>query len=236
MKSLARSYVSWPNMDNDLENKVRTCNNCQINRKNPPEAPLHPWEWPSRPWERIRVYYAGPFFGKMFLIMVDAYSKWLEVHPTNVATSRATIEKLRSTFAIHGLPKTIVSDNGSNFCSEEFEEFLAKNGIHHRRTAPYHPASNGLAERAVQTFKEGMKKMSKKESLESRVSRFLFKYRITPHSTTGIAPAEMLMSRKPRSRALGRTTSRCKTKRTEPTEEAERVTRSTCSGSTITTR
>ena len=135
----------------------------------------------------------------MFLIIVDAYSKWLELHPTTVATSRATIEKLRSTFAIHGLPTTIVSDNGSNFCSEEFEEFLAKNGIHHRRTAPYHPASNGLAERAVQTFKEGMK-MSNKESLETRVFRFLFKYRTTPHSTTGIAPAEMLMSRKPRSR------------------------------------
>jgi hypothetical protein len=68
---------------------------------------------------------------------------------------------------------------------------------HH--TAPYHAAFNGLAERAVQTFKEGMK-MSKKESLETRVSRFLLKYRITPHSTTGIAPAELLMSRKPRSR------------------------------------
>ncbi|CAB4006470.1 uncharacterized protein K02A2.6-like [Paramuricea clavata] len=187
-------------MDNNLENKVRTCNNCQINRKNPPEAPLHPWQWPSRPWERIHIDYDGPFLGKMFLIMVDGYSKWLEVHPTNVATSRATIEKLRSIFAIHGLPKTIVSDNGSNFCSEEFEEFLAKNGIHHRRTAPYHPASNGLAERAVQTFKEGMKKMSNKECLETRVSRFLFKYRIMPHSTTGIAPAEMLMSRTPRSR------------------------------------
>ncbi|CAB3981243.1 Retrovirus-related Pol poly from transposon 297 [Paramuricea clavata] len=98
------------------------------------------------------------------------------------------------------LPTTIVSDNGSNFCSKEFEEFLAKNGIHHRRTAPYHPASNGLAERAVQTFKEGMKKMSNKESLETRVFRFLYKYGITPHSTTGIAPAEMLTSRKPRSR------------------------------------
>jgi hypothetical protein len=62
------------------------------------------------------------------------------------------------------------------------------------------PPLNGLAERAVQTFKEGMKKMSNKESLETRVSRFLLKYRITPHSTTGIAPAEMLMSQKPRSR------------------------------------
>ena len=130
--------------------------------------------------------------------MVDAYSKWLEVHPTNVATSRATIEKLRATFAIHGTPTTLVSDNGSNFCSEE--NFMRKNGIHHRKTAPYHPASNGLAERAVQTFKDGMKKMSEQASLETRISRFLFKYRITPHSTTGLTPAEMLMGRKPRSR------------------------------------
>ena len=200
MKSLARSYVWWPNMDKDLESRVRTCENCQMNRKNPPEAPLHPWEWPSRPWERIHIDYAGPFLGKMFLIMIDAYSKWIEVHPVNTATSRVTIEKLRSTFAIHGLPMTIVSDNGSNFCSEEFEEFMTKNGIHHRRTAPYHPASNGLAERAVQTFKEGMKKMSTKDSLETRVSRFLFKYRITPQTTTGIAPAELLLGRKPRAR------------------------------------
>ena len=133
MKSLARSYVWWPNMDSTLENKVRTCNHCQIHRKNPPEAPLHPWEWPSRPWERVHIDYAGPFLGTMFLIMVDAYSKWLEVHPTRVTTLRATIEKLRATFATHGIPTTLVSDNGSNFCSEEFEDFLTKNGIHHRK-------------------------------------------------------------------------------------------------------
>ena len=132
--------------------------------------------------------------------MVDAYSKWLEVHPTRVTTSRVTIEKLRAAFATHGIRTTLVSDNGSNFCSEEFEDFLTKNGIHHRKTAPYHPSSNGLAERAVQNFKDGMKKMSEEGSLEIRVSRFLFKYRIMPHSTTGVLPAEMLMGRKHRSR------------------------------------
>ena len=110
------------------------------------------------------------------------------------------IEKLPATFATHGIPTTLVSDNGSNFCSEEFEDFLTKNGIHHRKTAPYHPSSNGLAERAVQIFKDGMKKMSEEGSLETRVSRFLFKYRITPHSTTGVSPAEMLMGHEPRSR------------------------------------
>ena len=123
----------------------------------------------------------------------------MKVFSMNNSTSSATIEKLRTTFATHGLPEKLVSDNGSCFTSEEFERFLSKNGIKHVKTAPYHPAANGLAERAVQTFKEGMKKL-KEESIETKVSRFLFQYRITPQTTTGITPAELLMGRKPLSR------------------------------------
>ena len=74
------------------------------------------------------------------------------------------------------------------------------NGIKHICTAPYHARSNGLAERAVQTFKEGMKRQGEKDSIQTRVSRFLFKYRLTPQTTTGISPAEMLMKRRPKSR------------------------------------
>ncbi len=80
----------------------------------------------------------------------------------NTSTSSPTIEKLRTVFATHGLPERLVSDNGSCFTSEEFEQFLFKNGIKHGTSAPYHSASNGLAERAVQTFKEGMKKMKER--------------------------------------------------------------------------
>ena len=109
-----------------------------------------------------------------------------------------TIEKLRAMFAVHGLPETLVSDNGTVFTSAEFKEFLQRNNIQHIRTAPYHPASNGQAERAVQTFKNGMKRSSK-DTLETRVSRFLFHYRITPNTTTGVSPAELLMGRSLRS-------------------------------------
>ena len=79
----------------------------------------------------------------------------------NTSTSSATIEKLRIALARQGLPEIVVTDNGSNFTSEELEDFLKQNGIRHIRTAPYHPASNGLAERDVQIFKEGMKKKKK---------------------------------------------------------------------------
>ena len=94
----------------------------------------------------------------MFLVVMDAYSKWLEVHRMKSITSTATIEQLREMFATHGLPVTVVSDNGSNFTSSEFQEFMKKNGIKHIKVAPYHPASNGLAERAVRIFKEGYEK------------------------------------------------------------------------------
>jgi transposase InsO family protein len=73
----------------------------------------------------------------MYLIAVDAHSKWMEVAIVNSATSDATIEKLRSMFATHGLPETLVSDNGSQFTSLEFKTFMERNGIHHIKTAPY---------------------------------------------------------------------------------------------------
>ena len=199
MKSLARSYVWWPKMDADLEAKVRTCAECQASRPPPASAPLHPWEWPQKPWSRLHLDYAGPFLNKMFSVLVDAHSKWLEVVQVSAATSMVTIEKLRTIFATHGLPERIVTDNGSVFTSEEFENFLHGNGIAHTRTAPYHPASNGLAERSVQTFKQGIKRL-KEGTVETKLSRFLLKYRLTPHSTTGRSPAELLLGRQPRSR------------------------------------
>lgn len=198
MKALARSYMWWPRMDQDIEREVSMCQECQQNRKAPPHAPLHPWEWPEKPWLRIHIDYAGPFLGRMFLIIIDAHSKWLEVYPTNGNSSQTTIEKLRQCFAAQGLPQILVSDNGSCFTSSEFCQFMAQNGIQHITSAPFHPSSNGLAERAVQTFKEGVKKM-KGGSIEARVSRFLFSYRITPQTTTGLSPAEMLMNRRLRS-------------------------------------
>ena len=195
MKALARSYVWWPGMDQDIVKEVKRCDKCQSHQRAPAEAPLHPWEWPGLPWSRLHIDYAGPYKGEIFLVVVDAYSKWLDVHCMKSTTSTATIEKLREIFATHGLPATLVSDNGSNFTSSEFEEFMKKNGIKHVKVAPYHPASNGLAERAVRIFKEGFEKMEG-GSVKTKLSRFFLSYRTTPHSTTGVLPAELLMKRK----------------------------------------
>ena len=79
MKALARNFVWWPRIDVDLEARVKQCNQCQLSRLSPPIVPMHLWDWPEHPWQRIHLDYAGPFNGKMFLVVIDAHSKWMEV-------------------------------------------------------------------------------------------------------------------------------------------------------------
>ena len=127
----------------------------------------------------------------MLLVMVDAHSKWIEVHVMTSSTTSATIENLHVTFAQLGVPLTVVTDNEPGFVSAEFKQFLNQNGISHVTSAPYHPDSNGLAEGAVQTVKQAIKKQQF-GSLKDKVSRFLFAYRNTPQTATGQTPAELL--------------------------------------------
>lgn len=81
-------------MDCALEEKVKACSQCQSNQKMPASAPLHPWQWPGRPWSRLHLDFAGPFMGRMFLVLVDAYSKWPEAHIMSNITASVTTEML----------------------------------------------------------------------------------------------------------------------------------------------
>ena len=115
------------------------------------------------------------------------------------ATTNTTIERLRTIFATHGLPRVLVTDKCAQFTSSEFRAFTRGNGIKHVYSSPYHPATNGLAERAVQSFKEHMKRLPT-GTIPEKLARFLFWYRLTPHSTTGVPPTELLLGRRPRSK------------------------------------
>ena len=123
MKALAHSYVWWPNIDADIEAQVKRCNQCQLNQPSPPVVPMHPWEWSEHPWDSIHIDFAGQFMGKMFLLVVDAHSRWMEIEIVNAASTQNTIEHLRSMFARFGLHKVMVTDNGSCFTSSDFAEF-----------------------------------------------------------------------------------------------------------------
>ena len=198
MKELARSYVWWPNLDKDLEDLTTSCQDCLALRAMPPKAELHPWEWPDRPWHRLHVDYAGPVEGRYFLVIVDAHSKWVDVYPTSGTTAKETIQCLRHSFSRFGLPVSIVSDNGPCFVSQEFKEFCKNAGVRHITTAVYKPSTNGLAEKMVQTLKKALR--TSKSAVQDTLDRFLFNYRLTPHSTTGVSPAELMFGRRLRSR------------------------------------
>ena len=93
--------------------------------------------------------HASPFMGKMFLLIINAYSKWLDVHITSTTSTSSTIECLRKSFSTYGLSQVLVSDNASGFTSGEFEVFSKANGVKHVLTPPYHPSSNGLVAESV---------------------------------------------------------------------------------------
>ncbi|XP_026573113.1 uncharacterized protein K02A2.6-like, partial [Pseudonaja textilis] len=156
MKALARSYVWWPSMDDEIVKWVSSCRPCQESRPAPPITTPTKWESANAPWSRLHIDLAGPFQGKTFLVVVDSFSKWIDVALLLTTTTRAIAQALTHLFVTHGLPDTIVSDNGPQFTSTEFSRYVTNLGIRHILTAPFHPSSNGLAERAVRTAKEAL--------------------------------------------------------------------------------
>ena len=201
MKSLARSYFWYPGLDSEIETLTKKCTGCTHTQNNPATAPLHTWAWPSKPWHRIHVDYCGPFLGHMFLVVVDAYSKWPEVICMQSTTSEKTVEALRHLFSRNGLCLQLVSDNGPQFTSDEFRKFMLTNGIKHIRSVQFHPASNGQAERFVQSMKHAMKSMGNDHgTVQDKLSRFLLAYRNAPHALTNETPATLFLGRQLRTR------------------------------------
>nr|XP_050037752.1 uncharacterized protein K02A2.6-like [Dermacentor andersoni] len=141
----------------------------------------------------------GPFKGAMFLVVVDAHSKWPEVCQMRDTSAENTVNRLHEIFCRFGYPEVVVSDNGPQFISAVFSNYLKSIGTRHVRTSAYHPSSNGQAERFVQTLKTALRK-STAASLSTTLGEFLLSYRNTPHATTGEAPATLLLQRRLRTR------------------------------------
>ena len=104
MKALSRIHVWFLNIDKAIEEKVNTCNDCKKVSRNPPKTFIHPWNWPTQPFHRVNIDFVGPFYGKNNLLLVDSYSKWMEVDIVPVTNSFKTIEILRRWFSQFGLP------------------------------------------------------------------------------------------------------------------------------------
>ena len=197
VKSIARSFVWWPKINEQIEMMTRLCKACQDSQNKAAKSKPHPWTPAKRPWERIHADFCGPVEGKMYLVVVDAYSRWPEVvNMRSCTTSGATIKELRKMFARFGLPEYFSSDNGPQLVSDEMESFLKANGISRIPIPTYSPNTNGLAERSVQTFKKAMEKGRRDGTdLETCLSRWLLHFRNTPNATTNQTPAVMMVGR-----------------------------------------
>lgn len=128
----------------------------------------------------------------MFLILVNAFSKWVEAIPMHSTSADTVIRALWPLFAIHGLPDKIVSDNSPQLMASAFELFLAGLGIRHCHISPYHPANNGLAERAVRSTKEALGRMGP-GGWPAWVAEYLLIQHSTPCPLTNRSPAELLI-------------------------------------------
>ena len=176
---------------------IADCEVCTQLRQLPAHAPLALWPHPPQVFYRIHIDFLGPIHNRSYLIIVDAYSKWVEAYVMGTSTSSlSVINKLYEYMARFGLPHTIVSDNGTQFTSSEFKMFCVSNGISHVTSPAYHPASNGQAESYVKVVKKGIKSCmlsnSNIKELNNKLCKYLFDYRNSVHSSTGSSPAQLV--------------------------------------------
>ena len=197
MKQLARSTVYWPRIDFDIEDLCRKCTSCGQFQNKPDKPSIHPWMMPEKPWSRLHLDHAINFLGRNWLVLVDAYSKYPCIHPTTSTSSKSITAILEQEFAHFGYPHTLVTDNATTFMSQEFQAWCKQRGIVHLTGAPYHPATNGAAERLIQSFKQALRKSSlpPKEALQE----FLMQYRRIPFAS-GLSPSEFLNGRRIRTK------------------------------------
>ena len=134
MNGLARSRVWWPGINKDIERTCAQCVQCSQHSKDPPKFPLSVWDFPSKPWQRLYIGYAHPFFGSMWLVWIDAFSKYGGVEHVKSANGFSTFRKLTELFILFGNPEQIVSDNGTPFTSDELETSVIRTAYHLRGT------------------------------------------------------------------------------------------------------
>lgn len=197
MKMVARSYVWWPHIDKDIEHYAKSCSVCQGTYNIPKEIIKTKWHLCTYPLERVHI----DFFhlnGNTFLLVVDAFSKYLDVKLMNKTDAKSVTSQLNNFFTVFGLAKTLVTDNGPPFSSYEFSEYCRRHDINLIHSPPYHPQSNGLAERNVQTVKTVLKRFllsqNKNMSITDQINKFLFHHRNVPVMPTMKKPAELIFA------------------------------------------
>jgi transposase InsO family protein len=197
-KALIQETVWFPGIDKLVERAVANCLPCQANDSKMIQNPLKMSPMPKEPWREVAVDFCGPFkTGEYLMVVMDEYSRFPEVEILHSTSAKATIPKLDAIFARQGIPIVVKTDNGPPFNSADFAAWSKFVGFHHRKITPLWPQANGEVERFMRTIAKAVRAaMIEQGSWKQELYTFLRHYRATPHSTTGMSPAEMLNKRK----------------------------------------
>lgn len=201
MKMSARQYVWWPLIDKDIEKFVSECLTCQ--QTQPVKKPLttSKWKMTLYPFERVHIDFAK-HSGKEVLIISDAFSKYCDVKLMSCTQLFKVEEKLTEFFSIFGLPSELVSDNGPPFQSTGFDKFCQRYKIKLTHSPPWHPPSNGQAERSVRTVKQCLYKfllgVESGLPIQQKIQKFIMYHNNSPSTVTGKSPSELIFGYKPK--------------------------------------
>jgi len=182
----ARQTMWWPGMSTDIKEMISKCDICNVNKPQRIE-PLITSQFPELPWQKLGTD-LFTWKGSNYLLMIDYFSRYIEIAKLNSTTSASVINHLSSIFSRHGIPQILFSDNGPQYKSIEFSTFIKTYGFKHFTSSPRYPQANGEAERAVRTIKQLL-------STSSDPYLALLAYRSSPLQN-GYSPSELLMGRK----------------------------------------
>uniref|UniRef100_A0A1I8HW19 Integrase catalytic domain-containing protein n=1 Tax=Macrostomum lignano TaxID=282301 RepID=A0A1I8HW19_9PLAT len=182
----------WPGHCEDVENFVKQCQRCAEIRPMPART-CHTWPAEDGPWRRVHMDHAHvPGFG-LLLIVVDAFSGWPEAVPVADKSATTVIKVLRLIFSRLGVPHTLVADNAPEFRDQQLHEWLKKIGCSPMHSPPYHPQSNGCAERMVQTVKKGLRAFAVHQGrFDAYLAKLLLNYRATPRGDGRGSPSALM--------------------------------------------
>lgn len=194
-KSRAREVLYWPSMLKDIERTVNKCEICIALRPNQSKEPLLPHQVPERPWQKLAADIMT-LDKDDYLVVTDYFSKYPEIARLERKTAGCVIRHLKSIMARHGIPEQLCTDNVP-FNSAEFLRFARDWSFTLVTSSPTYPQSNGQAEKTVQTLKQ----LLTKAMLSGRDPYIaLLEYRNTPVCGMNLSPAQMLMSRRLRTK------------------------------------
>lgn len=190
-KNRARAIMYWPGMSRDIQDAIARCSVCAKFQRSNTQEPMLPHEVPDRLWAKLGSD-IFTFNGTDHLLVVDYFSKYPEVVSLKTKTAQEIINKLKSLFARHGVPDTLVSDN-MPYASHVFRQFAADWNFNLVTSSPTYPQSNGQSERFVQTIKQLMRKVAEDGK---DIYKCLLDFRDSPISGLQVTPAQLLMGRR----------------------------------------